>query len=57
MQARLLASLIGRIMSMSLALGPVTRLMTRSLYAALNSKTAWYQKLTMTPEALGELTF
>ena len=57
MQARLLASLIGRIMSMSLALGPVTRLMTRSLYAALNSRTAWCQKMTMTPEALGELTF
>ena len=57
MQARLLASLIGKIMSMSLALGPVTRLMTRSLYAALNSKSAWCQKLTMTPAALGELTF
>ena len=38
MLAGKLASLIGRIMSMSLALGPVTRLMTCSLYATLNSK-------------------
>ena len=40
-----LASLIGKIMSMSLALGPVTRLMTRSLYGVLNSRVAWCQNL------------
>ena len=40
MPARILASLIGRIISMSLALGLVTRLMTCSLYATLNSKAA-----------------
>ena len=34
--ARQLASVIGKIMSMSLALGPVTRLMTRNLYFVLN---------------------
>ena len=39
--ARSLASLIGKIMSISLALGPVTRLMTCSLYVTLNSKAAW----------------
>lgn len=55
--ARQLASVVGKIMSMSLALGPVTRLMTRSLYAVLNSRTAWCQKLALTPEALQELRF
>ena len=38
--AKLLASLIGKIVSMSLALGPATRLMTRSLYTTLNSRPA-----------------
>ena len=42
--SRLLASVIGKIISMSLGLGPVTRLMTRSLYANLNCRTAWCQK-------------
>ena len=55
--ARCLASLIGKIMSMALALGPVTRLMTRSLYAVLNRKAAWCQKLVLTPEALVEEKF
>ena len=44
-------------MSIALALGPVTRLMTRSLYAVLNSRIAWCQKLVLTPEALVELNF
>ena len=56
-QARCLASLLGKIMSMSLALGPVTRLMTRSLYAVLNGKAAWCQGLVLTPEATDELQF
>ena len=55
--ARQLASVIGKIMSMSLALGPVTRLMTRSLYFVLNQRTAWCQSLVITPEASQELTF
>ena len=38
--ARKLASLIGKIIFMSLALGPVTRLMTRNLYAVLNCRLA-----------------
>ena len=57
MTALCLASLIGKIMSMALALGPVTRLMTRSLYAVLNSKAAWCQRLVLTSEALVELNF
>ena len=35
---RSIASVIGKIISMSVAVGPVSRLMTRSLYASLNSR-------------------
>ena len=49
--ARQLASLIGTIISMSIALCPVTRLMTRSLYAVLNDRVSWCQKLTLSKEA------
>ena len=37
-RARYLASLLGKIISMSLAFGPVTRFMTRSLYSVLGSR-------------------
>ena len=52
MPARKLASLIGKIISMSLPLGPVTRLMTHSLYATLNNREAleelkfWFNEVT-----------
>ena len=55
--ARKLARLIGTIISMSLALGPVTRLMTRSLYSVLNDRTSWCQKLALSLEALDEVQF
>ena len=55
--ARVLASVIGKIIAMSLALGPVTRLMTRSLYAVLNSRLSWWQQLTLSKEAMEELVF
>ena len=48
--AHSLASLIGTIMSTSLALGPVNRLMTCSLYDVLISKMAWCQKLVRGPQ-------
>ena len=38
LRARELASIIGKIIAMSLALGPVSRLMTRRMYALLNSR-------------------
>ena len=55
--AKQIASLVGNIMSMSIALGPVARLMTRSLYALLNSRHSWYEKLQVSPEAAEELQF
>ena len=42
---------------MSLAIGPVARLMTRGMYAMLNSREFWCQTLPMTEEARQELSF
>ena len=55
--AKTLASLIGKIVALSIAVGPVARLMTRSLYAVLSSRTSWFQKLTISQEAKEELSF
>ena len=42
---------------MSLVLGPVARLQTRSMYAVLNSRQSWCQSLRITQEAKMELIF
>ena len=55
--ARQLASVVGRIISMGLAVGPVSRLMTRSLYAVLESRRAWCELLSLPEEARKELEF
>ena len=55
--AKQIASVVGRIISMSIALGPVARLMTRSLYSLLNSRHSWYETLCIIPEAHEELQF
>ena len=55
--ARSLASIIGRIISMGLALGPVARFMTRSLYAMLELREAWCDMLTVTQAGQMELEF
>ena len=55
--ATVLASIIGKVLSMALALGPVMRLMTRNLYAMLNARSSWYQNLSVTREARAELAF
>ena len=52
-----IASVVGMIISMSLALGPVARLMTRSLYSVLNSRDSWCQRLSLTDEARDEVKF
>ena len=57
LHARTLASLIGKIMSMSLAIGPVTRLMTRGMYSLLNQRVAWCDFLQVTAEARKEVEF
>ena len=47
-KAKYLASITGKIISMSIAMGPVTRLMTRRMYALLNTRHFWCQNLTIT---------
>ena len=56
-KARTLASIVGRINSMGLAFGPISRFMTRSLYAALESRCTWCEMLTLSSEAREELNF
>ena len=55
--ARHIARVVGKIISLSIAVGPVSRLMTRSLYAVLNNRDFWSDFLSLTPDALSELSF
>ena len=55
--AKNLASILGSIISMGLAVGPVTQLMTRSAYALLESRVSWWDMLEVTPGAQKELEF
>ena len=55
--ATAVASIIGKVLSMGLALGPVTRLMTRNIYAMLNARSSWRQELFITQEVQEELAF
>jgi len=55
--ARKLASAIGKIISMSLAIGPVVCLMTCSLYTVLNNRRSWCAQLPLAIEAKNELNF
>ena len=57
LRARFIASLVGKIISMSLALGSVARFMTRALYALLLTRQAWCDRLPLTSEAREELKF
>ena len=56
-RARYLASLLGKLISMSLAFRSITRFMTRSLYSVLESKQEWHDTLQLSSEAKAELTF
>ena len=55
--ARHIARVVGKTISLSIAVGPVSRLMTRSLYAVLNNRDFWSDFLSLTPDALSELSF
>ena len=54
-QAKELPSLIGKILSMSIALGPITRLRTHSMYSPLNSRLTWSDALVVKDETQWEL--
>ena len=55
--ARSLASIVGQIISMSLAVGPVSRLRTRALYLLINQRMCWSDRLSLSEDACNELQF
>ena len=55
--ARILARITGQIISMSIALGPVTRLRTRSMYAVINCRQYWNEVLPIDRDTYDELVF
>ena len=55
--ARKLASISGTLISMGLALGPVARLWTGSIYHQINSHQSWDRKIMLTSESRHELEF
>jgi hypothetical protein len=56
-QARKLASVVGMVISMKLAWGPITQLYTRNLYHILNNVLSLNCWITVSDEALNELHF
>ncbi len=56
-QARMLASLVGTIISMKLAWGPVTQLYTRNLYHIINDAVSLNCWVSISDETLNELLF
>ena len=57
MPVRMLASVIGQIISMSLVIGPIARLMTRACYSVIESRRSWQDRVQLTQEAGTELRF
>ena len=54
---RELASIVGKIISMGLAIGPVSRFLTRSIYSLLETRDTWYDLLEISADAHRELEF
>ena len=57
LNARFIATLVGKIISTGLALGPMSRIMTRSLYVLLWSRHAWCEHLEINRGVQRELEF
>ena len=54
---RTLAAVVGQIISLTPCVGDVTRIMTRSLYAVVNTKVSWNSTVKLSKEAYAELVF
>ena len=54
---RSLATVVGQIISLTPCVGGVTRTMTSSLYAVVNTKVSWNPTVVLTKEACSELVF
>ena len=57
LDAKSIASIVGRIISMSIAVGSITRLRTRSMYSIIQSRKSWQDRLWLDDNAKGELVF
>ena len=55
--ARELAKLTGYLLSMSIVLGPICRLRTRSFYAMIFERSTWDSRLSWSEEALSDMAF
>jgi len=55
-RAKFLASITGKIISMSIAMGPVTCLMTKTMYGLLDTRQFWCQYFLITGPVQEELT-
>ena len=49
--------MIGQVISLTPCFGSVAKIMTRSLYAAVNQKLSWNSEVALTTEACDELAF
>ena len=56
-QVRKLASVCGKIISLGNCVGNVARLMTRNIFAVVNSATNWNSMVSLTPGCVEELNF
>ncbi|XP_071149234.1 uncharacterized protein [Mytilus edulis] len=56
-KARLVASLVGQIISMQAAMGSVVRLRTRSLYECIMQKASWDSPVSIKEKAFDEVVF
>ena len=54
---RLLASVVGKIIPLSLPLGDIARLRTRCLYSIIQSRASWSDRVVIAPKAKEELLF
>ena len=54
---RELARIAGSIISVSLAVGPISRLLTRQMYLAIESRSTWDHTFRFPPALLEELKF
>ena len=52
-----IVEIVGKIISLCVCVGNVTRLMTRNLYSIINSSASWYDYVKLTNEAVFELKF
>ena len=50
-----LSSIVGQIISLSLAIGPIATLRTKACYAIINQRKMWSDSLFLTEEAKAEL--